>query len=122
MIDFFTDLHRQRRIREANDGAPAVEASARDLQNDLRRLESRLDRLALASQAMWELLRERTDLTEDDILARIMEVDLRDGQADDKMSGRAVTCTSCGRKINSAHRSCIYCGEPCTPPEIFHTA
>ena len=41
-----------------------------------------MDRLALASQSLWEIVREQTGLTAEDLQKKILEVDLRDGNAD----------------------------------------
>lgn len=80
-------------------------------QNKLDSFERRLDHISLACQALWELIRETTSLTEEDILAKMEEIDLRDARKDGKMSTTTVKCESCG-KISQSHRqTCIYCGE-----------
>lgn len=71
-----------------------------------------LDRLSLACQAMWELLRERSDLTEDDIEAKILEIDGRDGRVDGQIGASVMTCTACGRPTNSRRDTCVMCGAP----------
>ena len=66
--------------------------------------------MALASQAMWELVSERAQLTDSDIRVKMEEIDLRDGSADGKMSGTLEACPTCGQKTNSVRKSCLYCG------------
>jgi hypothetical protein len=122
MIDILIDLYQQGRIREAESTARRAGDKAGDLQSEVRSLADRLDRLTLISQAMWELLRERTNLSSDQIIAKIQEVDLRDGAQDGKMGRKVFTCKSCGQKVSSSHRKCIYCGEPAIASEIFNTA
>lgn len=80
------------------------------LSAEVRRLESRADRLALVCQALWELLRERTDLTDSDLIKRVHEVDLRDGVADGRMTPMPVVCPACQRQSTSKRDECLYCG------------
>ena len=72
-------------------------------------LEDRLDRLVLVIGAMWSLLEER-GFSNDDLIARIEEIDRADGLAD----GRRVTgpseCQSCGSKVAPGLSACQFCG------------
>lgn len=95
-------------------GAQSKADSAKDLAESLRRelsaLRRRTDTMALASQAMWELLSERTQLTDADIQTKMLEIDLRDGSVDGKIPGTLENCPQCGRQTNSVRKSCLYCG------------
>ena len=48
-------------------------------------LEDELARLKLVCAAVWELMRERAKLTENDLLAKVAEIDGRDGVIDGKL-------------------------------------
>lgn len=85
----------------------------------LKELESRYDRLAIACQAMWELIQEKTELTEEDLNNKISEVDLRDGTSDGKISRQVVDCPDCGRPSNSKRTSCLFCGADIKSPNTF---
>jgi hypothetical protein len=122
MIDILIDLYQQGRIREAENSAQRAGDKAGDLQSEVRSLADRLDRLTLVSQAMWELLRERTNLSNDQIVAKIQEIDLRDGAQDGKMGRKVFICKNCGRKVGSSHKRCVYCGESAIASEVFNTA
>ena len=76
----------------------------------MRFLDERVDKLVLACMAMWELLKDRTELTEEDLMAKVQEVDLRDGQADGKVSKTVAKCPKCGRTMSPRHKKCLYCG------------
>jgi hypothetical protein len=97
-----------RAMRKAAD----AESKTRGLDSRVADLEKRTDRLGLVCQALWELLRERTGMTEDEVLQRMHEIDLRDGVEDGRISGTKVQCESCGSTCNSAAARCIYCGHP----------
>ena len=79
---------------------------------DIADISRKVDRLSLACQAMWELLRDRSELTEDDIEAKILEIDGRDGRVDGKIATKLVDCAACGRPTNSRRGSCVMCGAP----------
>jgi hypothetical protein len=95
-------------------GAQAKAESAKDtanaVQKELSALKRRTDFLSVACQAMWELLCERANLTDKDIQEKIQEVDLRDGNADGKISGMLEVCSVCGQNTNNVRKNCLYCG------------
>jgi len=99
--------------------ADKAERKAERAANQLGNVHRHVERLSLACQALWELLRDRTDLTEEDLEAKILEVDLRDGRADGKMGTRPLDCPSCGRKTNSTRSICMMCGAPLKRPHQF---
>ncbi len=73
-------------------------------------LEDRLDKLTIVCMAMWELLKEVSDLTEEHLLERVKQLDLRDGTADGKITKTVAKCPKCNRVMNPRHRKCLYCG------------
>ena len=58
---------------------PRPRCKPRKYSDRVRSLEASVDHLALACQAMWELLRGQVGVTEEQLLAKMKEVDLRDG-------------------------------------------
>ena len=75
-----------------------------------RELGEKVDRLALICRAMWELVRERNHLSEEDLLDKISEVDLSDGILDGKVRTPQKRCSSCGKVLSRKHMRCYYCG------------
>jgi hypothetical protein len=84
----------------------ATEASAAAL----RALEDRLERLVLVNTAMWEILRDKAKITEEDLMLKVLEIDLRDGNEDSKVTRTVAKCEKCGRAMSPRHAKCIYCG------------
>ncbi len=95
-------------------GAASAAARARSTAGSAKRgvahLEDRLDRLSLVCMAMWSLIQDKTQLTEDDLLERVRMIDLMDGVEDGKASRSIQKCRACNRVMSSRHRKCLYCG------------
>lgn len=90
----------------------AVQASAqaRRSQSAVEHLEARLERLALVTEALWTILRERVGISDLDLLDRIREVDLSDGALDGKVRHGVLDCPECGRVLSKRNARCLYCG------------
>lgn len=99
--------------------AAKAESRARSAEIDLTRLVARVESLSLACQAMWELLRDRTDLCDDDIQERMKEIDMRDGREDGRLKGSPLDCPGCGRPTNTRRKCCMYCGKPIVGDHVF---
>jgi len=102
--------HEAARAAEASGAAGRAQARANNAERNLLTVSERLDRLTLTCMAMWELVREQTNLTEGDLLQRVQEIGLRDGVADGKITGKVARCPKCDRVMNPRHKKCLYCG------------
>ncbi|MDT8391790.1 MAG: hypothetical protein RRC34_14915 [Lentisphaeria bacterium] len=118
-LGLFWEAHQQSRISSAKAGSQRAENKADRLDDRVRNLERKMERMALTSQALWELLRDNTEFNEDDIITKITEIDLRDGEANGRMGHSVMTCPSCQRPSNSERGTCLYCGTPMARPHIF---
>ena len=74
-------------------------------------LKESLERVAITNAALIELLNERIGVSEQDILGKIEEIDLRDGVKDGKITSRPRNCAKCSRVLPAKRRVCLYCGE-----------
>jgi hypothetical protein len=111
------DLLQQRQIGQARTAATQAENAAGRVGNDVVELQRIVESLALTCQAMWELVREQTSITDEMLLERMQEVDLRDGRRDGKLGSGTSTCPGCSR-VNKARREvCVYCGRALPPPQ-----
>ncbi len=106
------EAYQQTRIASAERAAESAESKIEHFRRSVEDLQRHLDRLSLACQAMWELLRECSDLTEEDLEKKMLEVDARDGCVDGKIGIQQLDCPSCGQKTNSKRSTCIMCGAP----------
>lgn len=110
MIEFLWDISQQHQIGQALDDSGRANHKANSTTEQVRALEAGLQRISLASQAMWELLQERTGATGAELLQKISEIDLRDGRKDGKIGSTVVVCPQCARNVSSKKLSCIFCG------------
>lgn len=118
-MDFLWDLHQNGQISAANQTADRAENKADAVVSDLARSQRRIERLSLCCQALWELLRDKHGLTEEELQSRILEIDLRDGTTDGKMRTQIVDCPNCGSKTNTKRSLCVICGAPLPVKHTF---
>lgn len=106
------EAYQQTRIAGAENTAERAMSKADRYAADISNVQRQIERLTLSCQAMWELLRDRSGLTEEDIEAKIHEIDARDGQLDGKIGTTLFECPSCGRPTNTRRSACLMCGAP----------
>ena len=94
----------------ALNAAEAV-GEARRARTATESLDARLDRMTLAFEAMWTLVHDKLQVSDEDFAARMNDLDLSDGRLDGKVRKSAVTCPSCSRTISRRLPKCIYCGQ-----------
>jgi len=109
MFDLW-DIYQQIRIRDLDnrvdriEGAPTTDGLAR---SEVVRLEEKLDRLALIARAMFEL----SGISEEKLTAKVLEIDLRDGQNDGRMSPTPKRCPKCNAMMSPKFGRCLFCGQ-----------
>ena len=75
-------------------------------------LEGRVDKLEMICEALWEIVKTETNWSDTDLLEKITQIDLRDGELDGKKrTVNVLRCTRCERMNSKRHNRCIYCGE-----------
>ena len=82
---------------------------------DLYDIHDRIDRLVLAVSAMASLMEDARVATDEQLAARIREMDESDGTADGKRTVRPTTCGGCGAAVAAGLAACQFCGTPVTP-------
>ena len=88
-----------------NAGAAAGSTGAGQMYD----LDLRVDRLLLVVDAMWSLLREN-GYSDEDLAARIRELDESDGVLDGKRTQQPSRCPSCQSMVQPGRATCAFCG------------
>ena len=91
--------------------AAGAKHAAKRAEQHANLLEANLAKSLMISEALWKLLAEKTGLTENDLIEKLHEVDMRDGVLDGKNQRGIAECAACGRKVSGRHAACLYCGE-----------
>jgi len=106
------DLYQQQQINDAERTADKAISIADRYAGDISDLRNHVERLSLASQAMWELLQNWAGITEAELETKMIEIDARDGRIDGKMGTAPINCPACGRTTSSTRDTCVMCGAP----------
>lgn len=72
-------------------------------------VDERIDRLLLLVEAMWSVLEEH-GFTDEELAARLIELDQSDGNLDGRRVPLPSTCRSCGSKVAAGLTACQFCG------------
>ena len=97
-----------------------AQRTARKAQTATEVLGNDVERLLMITEALWMLLKQQHGYSDEDLQAKIMEIDMRDGKLDGKVAKTApMPCPKCGRPMAKRRTNCIYCGEaaPISPFE-----
>jgi hypothetical protein len=102
------DMTRATQSELAGERATVVAEQAR---SQVEQMQVDINRLMLCTQALWELLMEQHGYTEEQLVKRITEIDMRDGKLDGKISVQGpVACPECCRANTRKRVACLYCG------------
>ncbi|MFW2384003.1 MAG: hypothetical protein ACN4GZ_19785 [Acidimicrobiales bacterium] len=93
----------------------------RDLREDTADLHARIDRLTLVNEALWTLLQEASNLTDQHLVARIEELDESDGTSDGVFKPAASRCHKCDAAVGHGRRTCMFCGTEATARSPFRS-
>jgi hypothetical protein len=106
----------------ADNAADKANRTSEKLHHEIRRLDSKIEGLALVCEALWELLREHSNLTDADVRTKMHEIDIRDGRADGRMTGQPYDCPTCNRPVHTTHSRCIWCNTELNTTSVAKTA
>ena len=116
-MDFF-DIHHDVHLRQQRQESADARRMARESMSEVEEMRATVDRLHLAATAMWEILNEQFGVSETEFLAKVQEIDLRDGRLDgriDKRKSPPTACPHCDRPNNGKRTVCLYCAKELPP-------
>ena len=92
------------RIIEAiSDDAARAESKATSLEYRVRVLEAQFIKAMIINETLWEIMKEKLNLTDDFFEDQLNKVDLRESTSKE--------CPKCHHMIAPHHPICIYCGQ-----------
>ena len=109
----------QGRDDDSSVGGPPTLPGATVDPSAASRVDQRVDQMLLVVQAMWTLVQEKTGLTDAELLARVTELDERDGTKDGRFRRPPVKCARCGATVARRFNRCLYCGQQYTGGTAF---
>jgi hypothetical protein len=121
MAGILWEFKQNNRISVAKADASIASHQAKNARHAVFDLENKIDRLTLICQSMWSLIQDKTDLTEEDLVKRVTDIDLKDGKLDGKYTNPIVKCKKCDAAISHQFRKCLFCGEECVEGGAFST-
>jgi hypothetical protein len=125
MIDFIDifDVYQHGKITGIGTLQADTDRRLTNTGDKLRDLEQRYERMALVTNALWQLLKAHTGLTDADLKKYIEKVDLADGVRDGKVtrSKGAIDCPHCSRRVLKSASVCAWCGGKVASGDPFHS-
>ncbi|QGX40492.1 hypothetical protein [Permianibacter aggregans] len=106
-------------IDRARENAIDAKYTALSASSQIEQLEQRVEALALTCQAMWELLSRQQDFSNQLLMEKMEEIDLRDGVRDGKSTATSQHCQQCRHKLSDRHPYCFYCGAALPKGQAF---
>lgn len=70
------------------------------------------ERLMLITEALWEILKEEHNYTNEKLIEKLKIIDMKDGKEDGRVLLPPPKCSYCNKTIDKGANVCIYCGSP----------
>ena len=90
-------------------------SQSKQAQQELVALRAQVARLRYAVQGMWELLKAKCGVTDQ----QLMELMKRGEETGRRAARVAETCPQCARALQAGSEVCIYCGAKVERRELF---
>ncbi len=95
----------------AKIAAQSASAQAREARTEVEALRFDIERLLMITEALWNFIKEQHQFTDEELLAKITEIDMRDGKLDGRVKKSSIVkCPNCGRVLMKNRPVCLYCG------------
>lgn len=110
-MNLFWELRQQLQINQAQHVAADARSSAERARHEIARLRQQCEASLLICETLWTLLRDKLDLTDDEFLERLTQIDMTDGKLDRQVRHPPADCPACQRTNPRRLARCMYCGE-----------
>lgn len=96
--------------RQNPDDGESVSRAATDVRTQNEFIQCDVEKLFMLTEALWTILKEKHGCTDEELVRRVQEIDLRDGKLDGKVAKVKPDCPKCSRKLMGKRPVCLYCG------------
>lgn len=110
MDPIFMDIYNSHGVASAKATAEQVKDKVGMLQDDVKVLQKNVDHLLVINQALWELVKEKTGLTDIELQSKMLEVETAHGGGESKITVAVRKCPKCSKTMHPKHTKCLYCG------------
>ena len=94
-----------------NAASARADANAARTEVDVMRMD--VERLLMITEALWSILKEQHCYDDNELIKRIVTIDMRDGKLDGRVAPEPPPmCPACHRTLYKNRPRCMYCGEP----------
>jgi hypothetical protein len=100
-------------MNASSAGAKPSGGVSAETQNQIYVLRDEIERLLIINEALWSFIRDQHGLSDEDLIKKIAEIDLKDGKLDGRVAPEAKDldkCPQCGRPVGKKRQTCLYCG------------
>ena len=78
---------------------------ARQAYTEVTFLKQKVEKLMMITEALWTIIKETTDYTDEDLIEIMREIDLKDGKLDGKVASETPdNCPNCGRVLQKKQK------------------
>jgi len=107
--------HSIAQMTKAELASEQASALSRQAQRETAQLRADVEKLFMLTEALWTLLKERCNYTDEVLIELLRTIDLKDGRLDGKSRLKTrPTCPHCGKTAIGTHPLCLYCGAEVT--------
>ena len=97
--------------RAATEASHRASHDANKARSETEELKYDVEKLLMITEALWLLLKEQHGYSDEDLIRRVQEIDLRDGKLDGKVAKQQKpACSQCDRTLIGSRPVCLYCG------------
>ena len=104
-------VHQMARTNRAQSAGERAARVAGDVRTQNEAITCDVEKLFMITEALWTILKEERSYSNDKLIKKIQEIDLRDGKLDGKVAKQQnPSCPKCKHALMGKHPVCLYCG------------
>lgn len=113
LINLAIGISAHRRVTNLASNVRAIDHRVDENELSAVSLRRDIEKLYLVVEALWAIVREATNLKDEDLQNLMRAIDEQDGKRDGRNAKNTaiVQCAKCGKTLLKGQTACAYCGE-----------